>query len=108
MYDRDDKFIAAGFNVNFDLDFLRETWFATGGKYGPGSWIFNCPIDVRTTVAEAIGWDKLRLPNFKLGTVCEYYGVELGEDAHDAMADIEATRKLYHALMKRKSFKKAA
>ncbi len=96
-YDKTDKFVAAGYNVDFDTGFLRETWFASGGRFGPGSWIFNVSIDVRTRVAERVAKECLRLPNYKLTTVCENFGVDLA-CAHDAMSDIEATRELYYKL----------
>ena len=43
---------------------------------------------------------ELLLPNFKLKTVCEAFGI--GEDTiwHDALADIKATIKLYKMLEK--------
>ena len=39
--------------------------------------------------------------NFKLGTLCEYFGVSLpSEAAHDALNDVRATVALYRAMMR--------
>ena len=39
--------------------------------------------------------------DFKLGTLCEYFGVRLREDsdAHDAFYDVRATVELYRAML---------
>jgi len=91
--DRKDKFVAAGFNVNFDCDFLRETWFQVGDKYGPGSYIFNCPWDIRSDVARLIIKTGLRLKDYKLGTICRHFGIDMA-GAHNAIMDVRATRVL--------------
>ena len=37
--------------------------------------------------------------DFKLGTLCQYFGVPLrAEDAHDALADVRATVALYREM----------
>ena len=95
QYDRTDKFVPAGFNVDFDCDFLRDTFYQSGDKYGVGSWLFNCSIDVRSWVGLMICERKLRLENYKLVTICNHFGIDFKGGAHDALADIEATRTLY-------------
>ncbi len=94
-YDKGDKFFAAGYNVDFDIEFLRALFLAMGHKYF-GSYFHWPSIDVKGTVAEA--WERLPHPmkNCKLGTVCESVGIKL--DAHDALNDIRATRELYMRL----------
>ena len=38
-------------------------------------------------------------PNFRLGTLCNYFGVGLSKDeAHDALNDVRATVALYKAM----------
>ncbi len=38
--------------------------------------------------------------NYKLGTLCEYFGVRLRQaDAHDAFHDVRATVELYRAMV---------
>jgi len=97
-YDPNDKFVVAGYNVGFDVGFIRETFLYCGDKYY-GSWFFNTPLDVWTVVAFFVGFMKLRLPNYKLGTVCKHFGVKL-KDAHTALADIYATRALCRRLLR--------
>lgn len=98
-FNKQDKFVMAGFNVGFDEGFLRRTFAKCGDKYF-GSWFFNCPLDVRTVVGMALVKHQFRLKNYKLVTVCDHFGVKLGDDAHDAMADIRATRELYYTILK--------
>lgn len=93
-YDREDKFVPCGFNVNFDLDFLVNAFKRCGDKYF-GSWIFWAPIDVRSFVGVAVGKYQMRFKNHKLITICKEMGISL--DAHDALSDIKATRDLYFA-----------
>ena len=42
---------------------------------------------------------KPEVPNHKLGTLCEYFGINL-ENAHTADADIYATMKLFNRLVR--------
>jgi len=95
-FDPRDKFVAAGYNVNFDLGFLRETFVRAGDTYGIGSWVFNTPMDIWGDVAKAVLHLGLRLPNYKLLTVCGHYGISI--NAHNPMSDIEATRELHFLL----------
>jgi len=96
-YDPADKFVPAGYRVDFDTDFVRTAFEKAGDKYF-GSWFFNCSLDVRSIVSLAILKKNLRLANWKLGTVCEAYGVQL-TDAHDALADVRACRELYYRIV---------
>lgn len=95
-FNKKDKFVPAGFNVNFDIGFLRQMFVRCGDKYY-GSWFYNCPIDVWTLVGQAIAMRGLWLPNYKLTTCCDYFGIDI-EHAHDAIDDIEATRMLYNRI----------
>lgn len=91
-YDRVDKFVVAGYNVNFDAQFLRGLFRSMGDKYY-GSWFFPCPLDVYSDVAKYVAHG-LRLPNVQLSSLCAYHNIPLGEEAHDALADLRATREL--------------
>lgn len=96
-FDKKDKFYAAGYNVQFDIDFLQEFFKFNGDKYGIGSY-FNWRIVDPYPMMQVMDWrGKLSLENYKLKTVCEHYKIPL-ENAHDALADIEATRKLIRKL----------
>lgn len=92
-YDRSDKFYPAGFNVDFDMKFLKRFFDKCGDPYF-GSWFNGKNVDPLPWL-RALDWTgKISLPDYKLATVCEHYGIPLGEKAHDAMADIRATREL--------------
>jgi len=94
-YDRNDKFIMAGYWVHFDNGFLRQMFKKANDKYF-GSWCFSPCIDVASFVAVAVAKHGFRFPNYKLETVCDRLGIAI--DAHDALSDIHATRTLYQAL----------
>ena len=103
-YDKFDKFVLSGYNISaFDDDFLRQYFLSNaktrkdrqyGGYYG--SWIFWPKRDVQTYLADHITDYGLRLPNYRLETVCQHFGIPI--DAHDALSDIRATRQLYQIL----------
>jgi DNA polymerase III epsilon subunit-like protein len=84
-------------NADFDGPFLRA-WYNRTRLFLPASPRVLC------TVQRAM-WsfheNKLLTPpkDFKLKTLCEYFGVPLrGEDAHDALNDVRATVALYRAM----------
>lgn len=96
-FDRDDKFILAGYNVDaFDQRFLRrfidkcqpEERFSIAGSY-----IGHLTMDPLPLLKWLKAVHVLDIPNLKLQTVCDHLGIKL-EDAHDALADITATRQL--------------
>lgn len=90
-YDKGDKFVVCGYNVRFDVDFLKEFFvknknpylFAYIGRLKDSLYVIR--------YLEILG--KIKTKNNKLGTVCEYFNINLKE-AHNALADIEATKKL--------------
>jgi DNA polymerase III epsilon subunit-like protein len=86
-------------NAAFDGPFL-QAWFERLGQFFPGHFRLLC------TVQRAV-WlfheDKKLTPprDFKLGTLCEYFGVPLRtEDAHDALNDARATVGLYREMVR--------
>jgi len=99
-YDRSDKFHMVGYNVKFDEGFLRAFWDKNDDPY-VGS-LFHWPsIDVANIVAYRYMKSRSKFKNYKLMTVAEALGMEIDEDkAHDALYDIEVTRKLFHAMSK--------
>lgn len=84
-------------NASFDGPFL-QAWYERLGEFCPARYQVLC------TLQRALWWfDEHRLEtppsNFKLQTLCEYFGVPLTDvDAHDALADVRATLGLYRAL----------
>ena len=88
-YDKDDKFIVCGYNVRFDIDFLKEFFHKNGNEY-----LFSYFGQVKDPMQvinylRTIG--KIDVINSKLTSVCEYFNIDIGQ-AHDAMADIVATK----------------
>lgn len=98
-FNRSSKFVVGGYNVGFDMDFLRDFWSNQGDQYF-GSWFSAYPVDVFKILCHYryLGILGMRhLPNMQLSTMCNFFGIELS-DAHDALADIRATRALYHRI----------
>lgn len=93
-YNKDDKFVIAGHNVQFDLNKLQSFYKKNDNQY-LGSWIrFNRKFCTLSAVEflQIAG----KIPCFKsnnLGSCCEYFGIVL-ENAHNSMSDIRATREL--------------
>ncbi len=91
-FDRSDKFTPAGYNVRFDIDFLRQ-WFFKGGEKYYGSYFNYRFIDPLPLLYWLCLERRIVLPDYKLTTVCNHLGIDI-VDAHDAMADIRATREV--------------
>ena len=95
-WSKTDKFILAGQNVkDFDLKFLKSYYEACGDNY-IFSYIKAGPyIDTLPTLTFLQDVDLVpTLPNSKLITICDHFGVTL-DNAHNALADIKATREVY-------------
>jgi len=97
-FDKTDKFIAAGHNVRFDVDQLTR-WFQKCGDKYLGSWInYRKQLDtLGLFLAMQITGAMPELENAKLETIAKFMGIEF--DAHDAMADIEATMGVGHIML---------
>jgi len=91
-FDKDDKFYPAGYNVKFDLEFLYQFFLKNDDKFF-GSWINWMPLDPLPVLHAMDFKNQIKLSNYKLATACQYYDIKL-DNAHDAMADIKATREL--------------
>ena len=93
---KSEKMVIAGYNVNFDKNHVTAILERNGFKM---SDFFEDKIyDVFEQVKLA---GKMRLlpylENRKLGTICKYFNIEIGT-AHDALADIKATREVAKSL----------
>lgn len=95
-YNKNDKFSPAGYNVRFDVDFLREFFFKNNDKYY-GSLFDYHVLDVFPFVFTLEYAGKIKLENYKLETLCKFFEIPL--NAHDALEDVKATRLLYHKLL---------
>ena len=94
-YNKADKFTPAGYNVGFDMNFLKEFFNKNGDVYF-GSWLNWKKVDPLPLLYFLDYSDRVSLSNYRLVTVCEHFGVKI--DAHDALSDIKATREVLKIL----------
>ncbi|QEK03607.1 3'-5' exonuclease [Treponema phagedenis] len=93
-----EKLTFAGYNCNFDYRHLEALFNRCGLTLAD---YFSKQFDALKFVKKATRQKAIpRLENLKLGTVCKSLGVNL-ENAHTALADIQATRALCIELFKR-------
>ena len=81
--------IIMGHNVNFDIDFLTHYSFVCFGNY-----ILNDFVDTLTIARKVL---KNTVPNHKLQTLSEYYGLDI-EGEHRALKDVDLTFQVYNKL----------
>lgn len=94
--EEDEKFQIVGYNTSFDIGFIKA-WFKDSDMKFSDYFTYK-DIDVFALVKHLRVLGLLGdCEDDKLATVCKYFGIEL--DAHDAMNDIVATRKLYQLLV---------
>lgn len=103
-YDKEDKFIPIAYNSQFDMGFLQE-WFIDNEHKFFGSYFTYKDVDVFGLVKVLAHLGHVPInpigDTHTLGALCEMYGISLGDNAHDAIADIRATRELYQLLVDR-------
>jgi DNA polymerase-3 subunit epsilon len=87
------RYIMAGYNPQFDCDFVNQ-WYQdiSGGPYAYWKHLQFAPIDVLPTLRAMRYYKIIDVPDVKLETVCNYFGVQI--KAHDALSDIKATREV--------------
>ena len=93
-YDKEDKFFIGGYNVHFDVEFFRKLFKDHDDDYF-GSYFHFSTIDPSRVGAflEWADYAPAHSIDYKLKTLCQTWGYDL-EEAHDALADVEATRGL--------------
>ena len=97
-YDKNDKFIVAGYNVKFDIDILKALFERNNNKF-LFSYFNSSMLDPLYSVRLLqIAGILPVLENNKLETWCKYFNIEL--KAHDSLQDITATKKLIEKLVK--------
>ena len=85
--------VVSGYNIrNFDNKFMAELYARHGLKFEP-----KAVIDGIELARNRLVKDK-DVPNYKLGTCAEYYGIEF--DAHSAIEDACATTRLIEQFFK--------
>jgi len=97
-YDKRDKFILYGWNVDFDDHFLRAFFRKCGDKYY-GSYFWWPPINVAALVAHYLGASRNKIEDFHLHTVAEHFAVPVDYEArHGALYDAILTKQVLNAL----------
>ena len=99
LEDWNQRVTPVGYNVSFDLDFLRS-WFTFNNSatlfskniYFPG-------IDVMYLAAYYLLGERSKMRNFQLSTVYEKLTGKSLANAHNAMADIDATKELLNVIV---------
>ena len=90
-FDPTTKLILCGQNVQFDSNFIQNFCEKQGDKFWRAC-VTSGAFDLKTlSVAYEIHRKKKIFKSYSLGSICETLGVKL-TNAHDAMADIKATR----------------
>jgi DNA polymerase-3 subunit epsilon len=99
-FDKNDKVYFIGYNAKFDSDFIRELFTKNNNKFY-GSYFFNPIIDIMNIAAYKFMLKKSHPENFKLGTIAKFLNIEVdNNNLHDALYDIEISRKVYSKLLK--------
>jgi len=97
-FNKTDKFLSAGQNVRFDIDFLRANFIKNNNNYF-GAYFDYHFLDLQSVTALAVRNGLINPMSYKLVDVAFCVGVSL-ENAHDAIADIKATREVFLKLEK--------
>ncbi len=103
--DKKDKFVIKGYNVGFDINFLMA-WFKDCNNDYFGAWFSYKEIDVFALVKVLKDQNMFETENDKLLTICKHF--DIGLNAHNALDDIVATKKLYTILTDKYIVKKAS
>ena len=94
--DKNDCFVIAGYNTAFDIGFIKE-WFKEMGLLDSYKDLFHYKsLDVFSIVFALRHLGINSAENDKLETMCNYFDIEI--EAHNALSDIEATKKLYELI----------
>lgn len=96
---KSERFIPAGYNNQFDLDFLSQWHLDMESKFAYWDYLQFSPIDPLPMLRAMRIAGILPIADTKLGTVCKLFGIEI--QAHDALSDLLATRKLTTMLYSR-------
>jgi DNA polymerase III epsilon subunit-like protein len=91
------KFQMAGFNVEFDYNFIKE-WFNDTTNSRDFNTIFGYQrLDVLELVRHLKYLNLFRTQNNKLETLCEHFDIDI--NAHQVLSDIQATKILHQVLV---------
>lgn len=89
-----------GYNASFDMDFCRQ-WFIRNGNNLFGYYFHYPYLDVMSLAALSLIPERYKMRNFQLVTVYQKVTGKTLFNAHDALADIRATKEIYDCLIRR-------
>ena len=99
LEDWNQRVIPIGYNVSFDLDSLRA-WFAYNNSASLFSKNIYFPgIDVMYLSSYYLLGERHKMRNFTLSTVYEHVLHKKLQNAHNALADIDATKELLNTIV---------
>lgn len=95
-YDRADKLQVIAYNADFDMDFIRAFFQKNGDPYF-GSYFYWKAIDVPGLICfyDEIMGNPIPTGSAKLADNLMRFGLDVPDDLHDALVDIQATMQLY-------------
>ncbi len=93
-FDKNDKYYPCAYNGDFDYQFLQQ-WYLKNKCEFFGSWFNHHLLDPLILVNYGVLKNYFSPPliNRKLKTVAEYFKIPI--QAHDALSDITATKKIH-------------
>lgn len=95
-FDKQDKFLFAGYNSGFDMDFIR-TLFKRNNNDFYGSYFWNPYYDIMQVALHKLRNKRHRLENFKLSTVARFLGIPVRESQlHNAEYDCTLAKDVYN------------
>ena len=102
-YDRNDKFVVGGHNVQFDIDFLQALWDYFGDKYFYSYFQIGTSIDTKKLASWWMwtGGFVTDPASTKLMDIAIALDVEMHGNEHDALFDITLTRDCALAMKER-------
>lgn len=90
-YDKMDKFIPAGHNIQFDVNFVFEFFKKNGNMYC-GSYLDYHKLDSMVVGMLLKLFNKEKFERLKLEAMAKHYGMEI--NAHDALSDVKTSREI--------------
>jgi DNA polymerase III epsilon subunit-like protein len=101
--DHSDRFpldlaVCGGYVTSYDVSMIGN-WLESTGPYRVGDFIEHQLMDVCEMAKRSLHPELCLLPNKKLSTVSKALGIDLGDKAHSAEADILATIEVYKKLV---------
>jgi len=95
-FDKNDKFLFAGYNGGFDMDFIR-TLFKRNNNDFYGSYFWNPYYDIMQIALHKLRNRRHLLENFKLGTVARFLRIPVRETSlHNAEYDCNLAKEIYN------------